>query len=208
MKSIPFTYRVKNKTTGKFYYGVRYAKNCSPKDLWTIYFTSSKKVKNLIELYGIDDFEIEICKTFETSDEAIKWEQEFNSKILNDPNYLNENCGTAFSKESCARGAINFAKNNPERKRKICQKAGKNASITNKKNKSGAFHDKNIQSKAGKKGSEILKLKGRFKSDEWRKISSRSEYKWYTDGLNNKRIHINKISDFEKKISFMETWYL
>ena len=37
----PFTYLIKHKTSGKVYYGVRYAKKCSPIDLWTTYFTSS-----------------------------------------------------------------------------------------------------------------------------------------------------------------------
>ena len=45
---IPFTYLIKHIPTNRYYYGSRYGKECHPKDLWTTYFTSSKKVKALI----------------------------------------------------------------------------------------------------------------------------------------------------------------
>ena len=35
-----------------FYYGVRFAKNSSPDDLFKTYFTSSKYVRELINKYG------------------------------------------------------------------------------------------------------------------------------------------------------------
>jgi hypothetical protein len=50
MDYIPYTYIVKNKTTGLFYYGVKISKlDANPKLFWQRYFTSSRLVKQLIE---------------------------------------------------------------------------------------------------------------------------------------------------------------
>lgn len=71
---MPFTYLVKCKITNQVYYGSRTAKGCSPSDLWTTYFTSSKKVKTLIEQFGKEQFETEIRKIFSDKNDAIVWE--------------------------------------------------------------------------------------------------------------------------------------
>lgn len=71
---IPYTYRITSKTTGQHYYGARWGKNCCPADLWVSYFTSSKYVKELIDLHGKEDFVVEIRKTFDTDEKTIKWE--------------------------------------------------------------------------------------------------------------------------------------
>lgn len=116
----PFTYRVRFIPTGEYYYGVRYAKNCNPSDLWTKYFTSSKKVKNLIKKYGKDSFEYEIRKIFNTSEDAILWEHRVNSRTKIWPNYLNESDAKhQGSKYSSTGGLISKEKgigvHNPER---------------------------------------------------------------------------------------------
>lgn len=51
----PYTYHIAWTSIDKHYYGVRYAKNCHPSDLWQTYFTSSKHVKNTRERYGEPD---------------------------------------------------------------------------------------------------------------------------------------------------------
>lgn len=61
---IPYVYEIKNKITGQFYYGSR-SKNVKLKltpaeDLWKVYFTSSIPIKELINIYGEDSFEIKI----------------------------------------------------------------------------------------------------------------------------------------------------
>lgn len=86
----PFTYRIQCIHTSEYYYGVRYARNCRPSDLWTTYFTSSKKVKNLLKKYGPDGFKIEIRKIFNSAEEAILWEHRVNRHTKLWPNYLNE----------------------------------------------------------------------------------------------------------------------
>lgn len=80
MTWVPFTYLIifTNPTTceKKYYYGVRYATDCNPSQLFTTYFTSSTKVQSLLKEYGKECFETEVRRTFpENRDKAMKWEQ-------------------------------------------------------------------------------------------------------------------------------------
>lgn len=69
----PYTYLIGWSAHNKWYYGVRYAKNCNPTDLWVKYFTSSKRVKELRTQYGEPDV-IQIRKTFKDASSAKFWE--------------------------------------------------------------------------------------------------------------------------------------
>ena len=91
IETIPFTYLIKHIPTNKYYYGVRFKKGCHPKDLWTKYFTSSKKVKGLIKRYGKKSFIFEIRKTFKTPQEAISWENKVlkRMKVIYRDDFLN-----------------------------------------------------------------------------------------------------------------------
>lgn len=77
----PFAYHLFHLPTRRHYYGIRYRKGCHPSDLWTKYFSSSKKVHELIEDYGRDSFEFEVRRTFETGKEALEWEEKFLTRI-------------------------------------------------------------------------------------------------------------------------------
>jgi hypothetical protein len=87
---IPYTYLIGWTKHNKWYYGVRYAKNCNTKDLWTKYFTSSKIVKKF-RLENVEPDIIQIRKTFKHDFEAKKWEDNvlrrmkvhINEKFLN-----------------------------------------------------------------------------------------------------------------------------
>lgn len=70
----PYVYLVASRVTGMKYYGARYAAGCAPEDLWSTYFTSSKEVHQLIEKHGVDSFDREVRKTFDTAQDAINWE--------------------------------------------------------------------------------------------------------------------------------------
>lgn len=72
---IPFTYYLYHKPTGKKYYGVRTARGCHPNDLWNTYFSSSELVKELIEVYGKESFDVEVRKVFENKRDALLWER-------------------------------------------------------------------------------------------------------------------------------------
>jgi hypothetical protein len=70
---LPYTYLIGWSHLNLYYYGVRYAKNCHPCDLWKKYKTSSVYVKNIYQQYGDPDI-IEIRKTFSTPAQAMAWE--------------------------------------------------------------------------------------------------------------------------------------
>lgn len=76
----PYTYRIGWTKLDKHYYGVRFAKNCNPSDLWESYFTSSKYVKEFRKIHGEPDI-IEIRKIFESSNAARVWENKVLKKI-------------------------------------------------------------------------------------------------------------------------------
>ena len=63
--TIPFTYLIGWTSHNLWYYGVRFAKGCNPRDLWTTYFTSSEKVKQTRQELGEPDV-IEVRKIFQT----------------------------------------------------------------------------------------------------------------------------------------------
>ena len=69
-----YTYLITCTATGQKYYGSRYARNCRPEDLGVTYFSSSKEVHRLIEQHGLSNFTFQVRKTFETKEEAIRWE--------------------------------------------------------------------------------------------------------------------------------------
>ena len=74
----PYTYLIRHIPTNSVYYGCRYAKGCSPDDLWKTYFTSSKYVKDLINKDGADSFDVEIRRVFSSIEKCREWE----SKVL------------------------------------------------------------------------------------------------------------------------------
>lgn len=98
---MPYTYFLLNKITGEKYYGVRYAKDCSPEELWNTYFTSSKYVKQRIHQHGKESFYFEVRKIFETPVAARNWEERVLRKlnILQNSIWLNKNVCGKFLKE-------------------------------------------------------------------------------------------------------------
>jgi len=94
--SNPYTYHIFCKPTNQHYYGVRLAKNCDPSDLWTLYFTSSSTVKRLIAEHGKDAFVINVRKTFDSKEKALKWEQTVlrRMKVLEREDWINSSIGT------------------------------------------------------------------------------------------------------------------
>ena len=92
---LPFTYILHYLPTNQYYYGSRYAKGCHPSQLWTTYYTSSKKIKQLISEHGTDVFRAKITRTFNTKEEARVWEHKFLKKVKasNNPKWLNQHNG-------------------------------------------------------------------------------------------------------------------
>lgn len=116
---LPYTYYLFHKPTGLKYYGVRFSKTCHPSDLWNKYFTSSKKVKKLIEEYGINSFVCEIRKTFKNKQEAINWETKVLQKlnVIHKKEWINESQGRANLK--CASNGMLGKYHSEETKKKM-----------------------------------------------------------------------------------------
>ena len=87
-----YTYYIKCLATNQHYYGVRFAKKCSPDDLWVTYFTSSKYVKELIKKYSKDGFLFEVRKVFSSSKKAREWEHRVLRRlnVVNRTDFLNK----------------------------------------------------------------------------------------------------------------------
>lgn len=93
----PYTYLIGWSQLNKYYYGVRFAKGCSPREFWIKYKTSSKIVKEFVNNYGEPDI-ISIRKTFSTPEKAIRWEEKVLRKmnVLHDDKWLNSNIAGAI----------------------------------------------------------------------------------------------------------------
>jgi hypothetical protein len=98
----PYTYYLYHRPTGLKYYGVRYAKNCHPSDLWNKYFSSSKKVRKLIKEYGINSFDVEIRKVFTDPKLAILWEEKVLRRlnVLIKQDWMNDNVAGAIASDT------------------------------------------------------------------------------------------------------------
>lgn len=95
--SIPFTYIITHVPSGMKYYGVRFAKNCSPSDIGVTYFSSSGVVKKMILDEGVENFSFEVRKIFSTKEDALKWENKFLTRInaVDNDKWLNMSNGHA-----------------------------------------------------------------------------------------------------------------
>jgi hypothetical protein len=94
MKYQSYVYKVTNKITNQFYFGSR-TKNVTlerhpEEDLWKYYFTSSKRVKDLIDKYGSDSFETSIIFKHDSYDYSFLEEQRLIVENLENPLLLNK----------------------------------------------------------------------------------------------------------------------
>jgi hypothetical protein len=119
---IPFTYLVKHIPTNRYYYGVRFRKKCHPNDLWTKYFTSSKKVKGLIRRYGKKSFQFEIRKTFKTAQQAMAWEFKVlrRMKVVERKDFLNQSDNKRIDPKLLSK--MRMGKGNPMYGKKMTEK--------------------------------------------------------------------------------------
>lgn len=87
-----YTYLIICKPENKVYYGVRYAKKCSPDELGKTYFSSSKHMKKLFEKYNVSDFSFQIRKEFENTNDARNWENKVlkRMKVVQRDDFVNK----------------------------------------------------------------------------------------------------------------------
>lgn len=163
---IPFTYLIKftnpETKTVLFYYGVRYARNCHPSQLFVSYFTNSKAIKNLIKQFGIDNFCYEVRKEFPNDPiKAHAWEQKVLTRIdaAHRRDFINMSVG---GKVLCMIGDDNPS-SRPEVKQKISKSVKK-------------YYETNPNPFFGKKHSDETKLKI-SKKNKGRKLSKETRDK-------------------------------
>lgn len=91
MVAIPYTYLIGWPDQNKWYYGVRYAKNCHPDEFWNSYKTSSNTVKDYVKNFGDPQVQI-IRKTFTTAEKARLWESSVLKRldVVHDEKWLNK----------------------------------------------------------------------------------------------------------------------
>lgn len=98
LMSTPYTYLIGWSKSNLWYYGVRYARDCEPGDLWVSYFTSSKKVKEYRAELGEPDV-IQIRKTFNSGKLAKLWEDKVLARmnVRDDPKWVNQSNNYSFA---------------------------------------------------------------------------------------------------------------
>ena len=89
----PYFYIIQHIESGKYYAGVKYARNANPDNLLKSngYQTSSYRIQNIILEEGVESFVIRKIKLFETGEEALDYESRFLRRVnaaFND-NFLN-----------------------------------------------------------------------------------------------------------------------
>lgn len=122
----PYTYLIGWTQHRKYYYGVRYASDCTPNDLWVTYFTSSNRVKKFTQEYGNPDI-IQIRKVFMDSKSARLFEEKVLRRMdcAGRSDFLNVTNGKAIPVELCSHAGINhplFGKGHSEATRKKMRK--------------------------------------------------------------------------------------
>jgi len=95
--NIPYVYKIKLIKTGQFYYGYQGHKICTPLDLWSTYFTSSFNIKEMLNKYNKNEFNVSVIKTFDTAIQAFDYEQKIIRRTINFNNSLNLACHPGFS---------------------------------------------------------------------------------------------------------------
>ncbi len=100
----PYTYIVGWKSDGLWYYGVRYANKIPARDdLWSKYFTSSKRVKECRQHNGEPDVII-VHREFDAKEDAIEFERNFlkTANVVESPFWLNAIIpGDGFVNKTC-----------------------------------------------------------------------------------------------------------
>lgn len=151
----PYTYLIKHKPTNTVYYGFRSANKQEPhNDLWHDYFTSSSKVKQLIEETGVESFDVQVRRVFETKEAAIIWEATVlrRCKVLHDDRWINKNiAGYILHTVESNKKISDYHKGKPktEEHKKNLSLSQKGKPKVNSKNQTPEYREKMSKAKSG-----------------------------------------------------------
>lgn len=154
----PYTYLIGWSKHDTWYYGVRFAADCSPDDLWQSYFTSSNYVKEFREQNGEPDV-IQVRKTFDDSQKARDWESKVIDRIgmVESSQWLNLTNGTNKFYHEGPRGSLSKAKLGrtiSEEHAKKLHEGRKNS--TNSESHKKALLESNLGSKRSKESKQKM----------------------------------------------------
>jgi hypothetical protein len=117
---VPYTYLIGWSKLDRWYYGAQtgVARTANPKNLWTVYYTSSVYVKKFRQLHGEPDV-IQIRKTFKDKESCLYWEYQVlkRLKAVKSPRWLNK--GVSGKTFYCVRYGSDNPSNRPEVRQKI-----------------------------------------------------------------------------------------
>lgn len=161
-----YTYLLGWTNHNKWYYGVRFAKNCHKNELWKTYFTSSKHVQNFAKVHGKPDI-IEIRKEFVNHHDALSWETKVltRMKVLNDDKWLNKTTNKAICPIAASMGGskpkseemkLNLSRSI---KGRILSETHKKKISESRKGQVGYWKDKQLPDTTKKKLSELGKTR-------------------------------------------------
>lgn len=206
----PYTYFVLHIPTGKKYYGSKYGKGANPNTFWKEggYFTSSTKVKKLIEEYGTNSFKAEVRKIFNTPDEALEYEYKFLKKVnaLMKEEWLNANLGGEKFKNvgpasekalASQRNKKQSLEGNIKRSKTL---TGRIISDETKQKMSDAQHSRPIQKEEERRDKIRKHAIGRGHNDNTKSKLSKivSRTRWINDGINQKKVDMLDLDNFLK----------
>lgn len=201
----PYTYLIGWSKYNKWYYGVRYAKNCNPTDHWETYFTSSKIVHKMRSIIGEPDI-ITIRKIFNTNKKATSWEhtvlrrmkvtkrsdfinQTDNIAIILDENHF-KTVFTPEVREKMSKSRKKYIENNKELVNAGLDEARKHidySSETRNSKISNSHKGKPKNKDSAKKQSASLKRSGKVSGKNnpmyGRSAIIENNLKWYTNGI-------------------------
>lgn len=205
---MPYTYLLGWSEHNKYYYGVRFAKNCTPDDLWREYKTSSKHVKKFAEIYGDPDI-IQVRKIFKEVGDAREWESRVLRKmhVVSDSRFLNKTDNKSIDSMAAGHGKAKGRRHAEETKEKIRQKnIGKALSSETKQKISATFQSKCESEKKRIQELKSTKLRGRV---AWNKGLKYSLLNANNKGVNNSMFgkqHSDEAKDKMSKAKQGRVW--
>jgi hypothetical protein len=204
----PYTYFVLHIPTGLKYYGSKYGKGSNPETFWKPggYFTSSEKVKNLLNEYGAESFKAEVRKVFTTPDQALNYEYRFLKKVdaLNSIEWLNENLGgekfrNVGPASEKALESQRKKKQSPEgNAKRSASLTGRVISETTRKRMSLAQLNRPKDEEESRRDKIRKKATGRNHNTETKSKLSNivSQTRWINNGIEQKKVSVNELSGY------------
>ena len=211
--SVPYTYFLYHNPTGFKYYGVKFSKRANPELFWVPggYYSSSVKVKELIEQYGADSFRAEVRKKFTCVEDAVQYEYRFLRKVnaVSKNDWLNQ-CAISdkfycimseearkVSSERMKKQMKNFKPSAESNQRRSNTLKGKVVTEETRKKMSEVQKNRSAEQEQARRDKIRKHATGRGHSDEVKQALSSivSQTRWVNNGTEQKKVHIDDLEN-------------